>query len=299
MRVRDSVFPGIILALTTQMAVPVSAQVFPAEVAEREGTIKLNPAGPWNVDYGDNKCRLQRVFESNGERHALIIEQNSPEQGFGLMISGSELNPFKRVKSFDLGLRTDLSLAPRERFRIGNIEGYGTAIIMSSISIAKPRPADAPRAPLRSAGIDLESAGNIDRIVIVARKRAVSVETGNLKAPMEALNNCTSDLLKEWGLDVEQHRSYQPVRLLNELEIARKIQAAYPARGGEAIFRLRAIVEPDGQMSDCVLLLAASTGSFNSTACSIMRDAKFEPARDNAGAPIKSYHSVVITYQIG
>lgn len=279
-------------ALSTALtATPVQAEV-----------VEIAPSSPWNVNYADEKCRLQRLFEHEGKPYALVIEQNAPQPGFGLIIAGPELGRFRKAKALDLTLRSDLPPASRDRFQVGTLGDYGPAVIMASVSIADPQ-ADRPaQRPLRSAGVNLDAAEKIERIMLGSGKHSVSLETGNMKAVFEALNACTTSLLVEWGLDVEQHKAYLPARFLNELQIAKRLQQAYPAgalaQGGEAIFRLRAIVEPDGQMSDCALLLAASAGTFNSTACRIMKDAQFEPARDAQGQPFRSYYTTNITYRI-
>ena len=43
----------------------------------------------------------------------------------------------------------------------------------------------------------------------------VRVETGSLRAPIEALQVCADDLLTVWGLDIEKHKTMTVPAILN------------------------------------------------------------------------------------
>lgn len=288
---------------------------YPGVVAQQEGATRLEPSTPWNLDFGEDKCRLTRLFGSEEDRHLVFIEQSAPGRPFGLTLAGSSLNRFVSANRLDLGMQEDMEMQRLPRFNAGEVAGIGPAVILSSVSLEKTSVASVQslnsgaqetpsgdQARLSTVGVDIEEAAKIDRIVLRRGSRALSFETGNLGPIMEALNTCTFDLLNEWGLNPEQHRSYTAPRWTNQLSIVRRIMATYPRRaiirGEQAIFRMRVIVEADGSVSECVIAAATETERLDSPACREMMEARFEPALDSEGNPMRSFYATSITYAI-
>ena len=134
--------------------------------------------------------------------------------------------------------------------------------------------------------------------------REVRLETGPLGKAFDVLNQCTAGLLREWGLDPEQHLTRQNgPRWINQAALTRKITANYPtgalAQGEQAIMRMRVIVNEQGAVESCTILKATDTERLESPACRVMQGARFEPARDAAGQPFRSLYVTSITYRIG
>lgn len=289
-----------VLALAV-LATPqaVGAEGFPNDLAAREDAVALEPLAPWNLHFGENKCRLVRYFGTQDEPHMVMLEQAAPRAGFGLTLAGPEIRSFHRAPSIEVGMERDEPLQRRERFGSGDVEQVGKALIFPSYYIGPARAEGAPMA----AGIDVKEAGTIDRIVLERRGRVLSFETGNMGQPIEALNICTSDLLNVWGLDPEQHKSYFPARWLNERAVVGRIQASYPRealnRGEQAVFRLRVIIEEDGSVSDCHLENSTEVNRLDSPACRSMMGAKFEPARTADGEAMRSFYATTVSYSIG
>lgn len=289
---------------TSIVVAPLSAQPTQAEVAARPETSHLKPSSPWNLDFGETKCRLQRVFEKDGKRHALIIEQSAPGQGFGLILAGPELSRLKGAKELGVGLGADVPIDLKERILPGTLPDYGSAFIMGSVTIPPPK-GDASTGPtLRSAGIDLARAATVNRIVLATAKGApaIAFETGNMKEAFAALNTCTDDLLAQWGLDPQQHRAFRPPMLANGVELATHLQRNYPvaaARKGESgVFGFRLIVEPDGKVSSCHVEASTRVTELDPRCDAIVRIARLEPARDAQGQPMRSFYFSRLTYLI-
>ena len=290
-----------LLCVAALAAVPSAAfaQDYPNALAQEDDAIRLQPMAQWVLDFGENKCRLARWFGTEEERHLLMFEQGAPRSSFGMTLAGPEMRRFHGAPNIFLGMEGTEPMEERERFESGDVDNIGKAIIIASHSLGPSRSEDG----LMQAGIDLDQAGTVDRIVIERRGRVVSFETGNMRKPFEALNVCTSDLLRDWGLDEEQHKSYIPARWTNQDAIIRRIQAAYPrdARlsGEQGIFRMRVIVEADGTVGECLIENATATDRLESPACTEMRRAAFEPARDRTGQPMRSFYATTLTYAIG
>lgn len=293
-----SAFYSIVCAMVVITGSPAFADDFPNDLAARDDAIRLEPMAPWNIDFGANKCRLARWFGAEDDVHLVVFEQGAPRESFGLSIAGPEIRRFANGRQFYLGMERDEEFEKKDRFGRGEIEGVGSSIIIPSERIYP----DPPAGSAGMAGINLAEAGTIDRIVLRRGGRIISIETGNLAAPIEALNNCTSSLLAEWGLDPDQHQSYVRPVWLNEDAVVRRITDKYPraalSRGEQGIFRLRVIVETDGSVSDCHLEKSTRTESLESPACDEMMRSQFEPARDIAGIPIRSFYAATISYAI-
>lgn len=295
---RVSLLTAAAFGLTLAGQTPLAAEDYPNALAAEDDAVKLEPLAPWNIDYGQNRCRLARWFGTEDDVHMVMLEQAAPGTSFGLSLAGKEIRRFHSSDSIFLGLRGDRPMDERERFGRGSIDQVGKAIILSRVSIGS----SSNEQGLRNAGVDLEKAATVDRIVVERRGRVLSFETGNMREPVAALNARTSNLLSEWGLDAEQHKAYVPPSWINEDAVTRRIVDQYPRqalnRGEQAIFRLRAIVEVDGSVSDCFIEESTRVERLESPACKEMRKAQFEPARSADGSPMRSYYATSITYAI-
>jgi len=275
------------------------AQAYPNALAEQDGAVRLQPMSQWVLDFGDNKCRLARWFGTEGNKHLLMFEQAAPQSSFGLTMAGPELRRFHGRDSFRIGMQGNAPMAERERFESGDVDGIGKAVIIATHSLGSSRSDEG----LLNAGINVDQAASVDRIVIERSGRVVSFETGNMGDAFKALNVCTSDLLESWGLDPAQHQSYVPPRWLNQESVVRGIVASYPRQallsGEQGIFRMRVIVEADGTVGECLVENATETERLESPACRQMGRAQFAPARDATGRPMRSFYATPITYRIG
>ncbi|MEP3422635.1 MAG: energy transducer TonB [Erythrobacter sp.] len=299
---RAGMISGIAAVIAMTSAQPALADDdYPNELAEGDNVTKLEPISPWNIDFAADKCRLARLFGTGGddeERHFLFFEQVAPQSGFAMTMAGPEIARYRNGSRVEMGMEGN---EPMERLetlgRRGTVASIGPAIVIATRSLGRAPGAVAPY----SAGIDLDEAANVDRIVLRRSRRVLSIETGNMMAPFQALNACTFDLLESWGLDPEQHRRYTPAQWQNMESIARRIQANYPRRalnsGENGNFRMRVIIETDGSVSDCFMGQSTETRRLESPACDEMSDAVFTPAKDSAGNPIRSFYATSISYR--
>ena len=151
--------------------------------------------------------------------------------------------------------------------------------------------------------IDLEYSEKIEDITLAKGKKTLILKTGSMMPPFQAMNVCTADLVRHWGLDPEQHKSFtRKPEWTNQQIIARRLQSTYPRdalRAGEsALIQMRVIVETDGSVSGCALRYTTKAENLDSPACKEMRRAQFEPALDNEGKPMRSFYMTRITYTV-
>lgn len=287
------------LASISLLATPAATEEYPGVLAEREDAKVLQPLSPWNVDYADNYCRLGRIFGTDDDRHLLLLGQHGPVPHFSLTLAGGEVEQYSEARQLFIGLKRNEPMKIQERFDRAEMATLGPALIITKVQLKEEE--EEPDHP-RSLGIDLDEADAVDRVVLRSGESVLSFETQNMRAAFQALNDCTSDLLRAWGLEPEKHKSYTPPNWQNERRVARRLQQIYPRaalRAGESgIFRLRVIVEEDGSISDCFIENSTAVETLDSPACEMMHRAKFEPARDKDGIAMRSFYTTTITYRV-
>jgi TonB family protein len=268
--------------------------------------VLLKPSGPWTVDFAEDKCRLVRLFGEADNQHFLAFQQYWPASNAGLTIAGPA---FKKFRSLE---RTKVHFSEAQEPILttpftGTVGDYGTGVIFSSISLdgSQPRPntVDEP-GEVGLPQIDAALGQQAQFIELRQGTRQVRLETGEMGDAFKVLNQCTLDLLRDWGLDPERHLTAQNMpRWINQEALTRKIVANYPsaglAQGEQAIMRMRVIVSAEGAVESCTILKATNTTKLESPACEVMQRARFEPARDAAGQPFRSLYTTSITYRIG
>lgn len=301
--------PLAVLALVGTLDAPAAqARVTSAQAQAQAGKniTRLDPISEWNIDYGDNRCRLLRVFGPKEDRHVLFFVQSSPGSSFSMTLAGPEVKLFANSRRAYMGLREDVIMRKLDRAGRGTVNGFGPAMILSSFALG--RTADETQTDttrkMRSAGIDLGKAESAERVTLKLNRRVLSFETGPMKAPFEALNACTSSMMADWGLDAERHQGYHPAQLTNGKAVARAVANKYPrkalSKGESAIFQIRLIIEPDGKVSNCHLEQNTIANSLDGApACDItMATAEFTPARDADGETMRSFYTTSVTYSI-
>ena len=270
------------------MASPALADdVYPQDVAEQ--ATKLQPISAWNLDYGEASCRLTRMFESDGKDHIFAIEQHAPDRSFRIIVAGSELTDWNKNRRFELGLRSDAPLKKVESFSSGQHSKFGTMLVLRSSLEDQYLEKD----ELRKVGIDLNLAGNVDRVVLQSKRGLLSYETGEMRPVFEAWNACTRDLIARWGLDEEAHALYAPPYYRDSSKFLSRFWNALPRQTfrsmAEGQYAWRLLIEKDGKISDCKPLIDQGSEEDRGTKCKALTSLRFEPARNSSGTPMRSY----------
>jgi len=286
---------GLLLALPLQS---LDAKPLPGELAGTERTVRLNPASPWQLQLADDRCRLARRFESTKGPGMVLIEQIAPGQRFDLTIAGPDFARARRGNWFYGGMRSDLEMVTINPLEY-EIAGYDNAILLGGISIDDDLSPEEDRQS-RVAAVDPAAADLVERIVLQRSTTIVSFETGNMKAPLEALNACSHDLLLEWGLDAEAHSTYhRPPKMPDERlyfrRLHHKLTSTPGNEGHKSLLRVRAIVTSEGSVTNCHHEYALSSGGLEPDVCQDIKDMQFDPATDRDGKPMASVYSLSLT----
>ncbi|KUO55470.1 MAG: hypothetical protein APF82_02645 [Sphingomonadales bacterium BRH_c42] len=275
----------------------------PVRAADDPAPVVLEPSSQWVVDFAEDKCRLLRTFGEEGNRHLLSFEQHGPSAWFGFIVAGPKIEEFRPS-------RTEIQFGdyPPIEYRGGYTginDEYGAALIYSLLKFPRSKGQDkvAPARLHSLPEIDPAQASKIAAITIRQGKRKVVFNTGKLTEAIKVLNQCSQDLLNSWGLDLERHRTAMRLPIwTNDAVIWERVRRRYPDRaariGEQAVFRLRAIVDEAGLVAECTMLEATIVQKLESPACESMRNARFEPALDLQGRPMRSFYLTTISYRI-
>lgn len=279
----------------------------PAWADDKNAHVVLEPSTYWSVDFGEEKCRLARAFGEGEDTHLLFIEQGGPGSGFGFVVIGDAFERFRRPD------RISVQFGEFDPIKeiiplLGSTEDFGSSLIYSKMKFYDPPEVEGDAGEVKDPEalprLDVEAANAINFITLRYGERAVVFETGNLGEAIAVLNECSLNFVDEWGLDRAAHESMTRSPIwMNEESVAKKIAANYPSRalrrGESAVIRMRVIVETDGSVSECVLQKATIAKSLDSPACREMQQAKFEPALDKEGRPMRSFYMTNIIYKLG
>ena len=265
--------------------------------------LELSPSSNWHLEFAEDNCRLTRTFGEGDERHILFFQQTFPSDTFGLTMAGTGFTRFSPARPVLLSMGDADVRRESHPFR-GEVDDFGAALIYSSIPLIEHEPDENGWQGTTLPALDKDEAGEIDFISAKQGSREVILRTGKLGPAIAALNTCSQDLVRAWGLDLERHRTVTRYAKPKDLaKITREIVERYPRsalRAGEqAILRMRVMVEADGSVSDCVLQDVGRSEYLQSPACEEMRKAEFEPAIDADGQPMRSYYATSVIYKIG
>lgn len=278
----------------------ISLPLGPAQAAP------IEPTSKWFVDYADEKCRLARTFGEGEQRVFLFIEQAAPGRTFGLTVAGPPFRGFSDNRTVLLKFDTTAK-GNRTRPFTGDLSNAGPALIFSSIDFGPEKPAEELTEDASGfAGlpaIDVEEASRANQFEFNQGRRVVTLASGPMGSPIKALNTCSADLVRSWGLDLERHRDARRLpEWTNGDKVVKQIVSQYPAKalwaGEQGVLRMRVMLNEAGAVTDCHLERATKLESLNSPACKEMQRATFAPALDRDGKAMPSYYATTIVYRV-
>jgi TonB family protein len=291
----------------------IAALAWPTVPANARGVTRLQPATPWVVDYAENSCRLGRTFGEGKKSVTLVMNQFSPGDWFQVMLTGHPL----RVNGYRVE-KGKLRFGPNEAeskvlAKVGETNGGVPALVLegsrtiaprtdaeqeeSKAEFASGRPVETkPIGPAREAAatwIELKAVASSDLIL----------ETGPMDRPLAALRECSWDMIRSWGLNVEQQK-----------KLTRKPRAVggignwfnvsdYPMSmlqdGYEGLVTVRLLIDAEGKLTSCKMQASTQPKEFNDVVCAVIQKrGTFEPALDEHGRPVPSYWTQTVNFRL-
>jgi len=290
--------PLAIVAATTMGATPPQAQDVPRV---------FSGASAWAIDYADDSCRLTRDFASGGEIITLALERYQPgDTVYVALVSDAisrahrQVTARLRFKPEAVGFESSFMGYEledgRNYYSIGPVRLEVAATTSDRLEqvLSQPyRPADEIAAARKLGALTVTEGFDTD----------FALELGPMAPPVEALQACVDDLLTQWGVDVERHRSMTRAATPAEDPQTWVAEADYPAeerhRRNAGSSSVRLMLDAAGRPTSCHARQRSRTEGFNETACRILMErGRFVPALDAAGEPMASYYVVDFQFQL-
>lgn len=282
--------------------------------------LTLKADSKWVADYGENSCRLIRTYGKSDDQTVLMIEQYSPSADFDWTVAGPPLARTRWSKDVTVQWGPEFNQFEKT-FLKAELGKFGPAFIGRGWELGQPVVSKVKERDLRElgraelasgldpvlGGLDPDRAARVQYLSFWQSDRlAITLQLEDMGAAVAALNKCTLDLAQGWGFDeTYQDRLTTTPVWLNVREIAADIQRHYPSkalmRGAQANFKVRIIVDSEGKAERCDWINNTQADDFEMkrTPCDIiMADARFEPAMDEEGEPIRSIYQTSILYRM-
>lgn len=296
------------------IAIAATAAVFAATAAPlhaQEGPRVFERQGSWALEAADDSCRLARVFSDGEVTVALAMERNRADNMVRLMLVSDAIRMFRTAEQIGYSYlpandqRSAMFIRSetpdgQDYYNLGNIFiGPNPFATMAGGPRAGGPPAAGDGAPFVQPPYDRvaerEFAAGIRAIELnEGLLRPIRLETGSLGGAIEALQACTDDLLRSWGLDWEAHQTMSrraaPVGPAHEWIPTGTVGFRDFANfsGGRNPFRV--MVDATGKPTSCHVHWASLEERQNNAVCAaIMENGDFTPALDADGQPMASY----------
>ena len=270
---------------------------------------QLAPTGKWVVDYADDSCSLSRNFGEGDRKVTVFFEQFEPGDTFNVTLVGPSVDPKDRPV---VGL---LRFGPNE----DEDEVTGAAALTNGIpaiifqggqrlvpltdaeksarkkAAARARPFEPP--PIAAAREKAASWVMLGKLLPFD----LVFQTGPMDEPLAALRQCAWDMVRSWGLDVEQQKRLAQKAYPTRPSYSWFSPEDYPPemqRGGyESIVHFRVLVDESGHPLSCHIQSSTRPKAFDDVVCKqVMKSATFHPALDAQGKPIRSYWRQTVNF---
>ncbi len=277
----------------------------PSPASAAKEPVRLGATSQWRLDYADDSCRLARRFGEGEAESLLIFDRFEPGEGFKLIATGM---PFEKIRDHaDATIRFGSNEAEQDAgYFAGELNGKPAMIFAhttylglpseSERAAAKQFAKDHPGADFEYAPVGPEREAAVGYLSIDAPGiKEIVLETGSMKAPMDALRRCTDELLEHWGIDVAAHHSLTRKAMPTKSPADWLTSADYPSKmlrqGAQSIIQFRIDVDSAGKPSGCHIQTQTNPAGFNDVVCAgLMKRARFRPALDAVGNPVASYY---------
>lgn len=253
-------------------------------------TTDLQRSSKWQMDYSKDACHLIANFGEGRNTVTAVLSRYEPADSLQLRIFGKQMGAFgqffpgttdfgptenPRKVEIVVGKGKDAAMADYGNVRLDDWQPRMDGDIMPSIS------------PQDEAKVD-------SLTITTPTGRTLRLLLGSMGSPMAAMRQCTRDLVKSWGYEPTVQSALRSPAMPATNPGTWLKSSDYPkamAQGFEnGIVRFRLDIDDKGAVSSCSVLDLAGKLDFGAATCSqIVKRAQFHPARDSAGAPIRSY----------
>ena len=256
----------------------------------------------WEMKYDEDSCSLLTQFAAGDNVVMMAVTRTAPGDWFEMRLYGKMLQHGEIKMPLEVAFGDGAPIKRTAMSATAGIDQKVAAAIIPGLRVDGWEWASKMEANVLVPSVTAEQEAGIKSITFKpAGKGRYRLETGSMGAPFAAMRTCTDDLVRHWGFDpaVEAKLSRRatpkvsPAKWLgtNDFPLA----AASQGMNGYVKFRLD--VDPDGNVAGCRILFRTDPDEFANASCRLLaRRAKFQPALDADGKPVKSYFVSSVTW---
>lgn len=282
----------VLFPLTLALAVP------PALAADKP-PISLAKVSNWEINYDKEACHLLAKFGTGKEETIIRLTRYQPGTNFDLTLIGKPFSTENPVINVELGF----GLAPpRKQQAVAGTASNGLPLLILKSQRLDGWTPQGPGSAAQFVTPEREAQVTVIDLKLWNKKR-YQLQSGSMAAPMQAMRACTADLVKSWGYDPTQLASLSqpPMPTTNPGTWLRTDD--YPsssvAQGRNGIVQFRLDVAADGSVAGCHVLYRTNPDEFADLTCKLLtKRAKFKPALDQNGAPVRSFFVSKVLWMI-
>lgn len=287
-RLNAYVCAAVVLALATASV---------ALAQDSDGVRLFQPSSPWQVDFGNDRCRVVRTFTGGDQSVLIMMSRTVPPDRFTLTIAGLEIPRRRSWNDVEIATVPQGTVIEAQSLRYQASGDWGEAIQIPYIAL------------------NFATGWDNDQILEIRRQRSrpIQLQLTQIHALMAAWQECQTDLLVylQWdeiqNLDIEastqtvdSERATPPVPIGNPGRWL--TDADYPPsawrEGVEGYVHFVLFVSPIGEVTDCSILETSGDSSLDAVVCAALTArARFEPAHDANGEPTRSFYRSAARFQ--
>lgn len=266
-------------------------------MAQAQDADVFRPSSAWAADYGDDYCRLVRSFSDGKDEINLAFQRVQPGADTQLLLIGNAIRPFRGAE--ELGWHFLPGDAERKsrytRSETGDGQQYLRLENVMLTPFTPPAPGTPPGPPRYDRAAEQAATRTITGLLVsTGVTKPVQIETGALGAPIAALQTCTDDLIKTWGLDPEKHKTMTAPAIINRNPNGILPQGTIPfsefAKFAGGSNQVRLLLDAGGKPTSCTIFAPTLDTALNDRICQlVMEKASFTPAKDVEGQPMASF----------
>ncbi|WP_188642817.1 hypothetical protein [Blastomonas marina] len=261
-------------------------------------TEALTPVAPWVLDYGENRCTMSRAFGREDAPIYLTLQKTTPGDLVDYAILGSDLRPNTREPVEAYFFPGDPVATIKSSYRVGRGDTEGL-LFASKINLSGEAGADAELSASEIAALRNGKERAVEFFELRSGLREpLTFATGSMHEPLAALRACVDDLMRGHGVDpavlekaTSRAKTKDPMRWL------RAIVREVPGGRWNGTVTMTMIVDVEGKVEQCWSRLPEPGEGAAAFVCGqMMKRARFEPAQDEEGNPIKDYTNFSFTF---
>lgn len=229
----------------------------------------LQPQGAWVIDFDDTQCTALRKFGPANDPIDFMIRPAFNGQSFELFVGrkgGGKKNAWTRRGTIDLGS--------------GELESWFiSAGPKSGMTVSRVRVADSV----------LRAVPKTSNIMVKAGAQEYHLAIGDRTNVLKTLDTCVADLRDYWGNVLqEEPGTSPPIGNITGIFEADDYPAEALVEKVEGAVQYTLLIDENGAVVGCDPIMATRAPILELMGCQvIMRRAKYTPARDRAGRPVR------------